>query len=108
MWLQCNLLGVLHAGQFLRTAASRPSLRVLGRGAEVVGVEEGHMTLLHLIPQRARLIRDPMYTDSFCPVQVPHVLTRAYTTISRSGDSELVTLYPLSGRSRQDFWSLFQ
>jgi hypothetical protein len=67
MWPQWNLLGVLHPGPFLMKAASRLSLKWLRQGSWVAWVEEGQMTLLHMILHRAGLSRDPLCTSFPCP-----------------------------------------
>jgi hypothetical protein len=57
------LVSFLHTGLSFCEAANRLSLKWLKRGAEVAWVEEGHMTLLHIIPHRAGLSRDPLFTS---------------------------------------------
>ncbi len=69
MWLQCNLLGVLHSGSFLGKAATRLSQR-LGQGGWVVWVD---MTLPHIIPHTTRKSRDPLHTSLLCPEQLEWV-----------------------------------
>ncbi len=58
---------MLHTGPSLCKAASRLSLKWLGWGGgeALSGLDEGgrHMTLLHMIPHRSGLSRDPLYTS---------------------------------------------
>ncbi len=84
-----NLIGVLHPGPSLCKAASRLSLKWFGQeeGGGKVRVAKGHMTLLHIIPHKARLSKNLLYTGFLCPAYTN-------TTVHLTGRMGLAVQWP--------------